>query len=273
MKKILLVMLLCVFSVTTVHALESPWEKKLPLKNATIDYKVTGTQKGKKTVYIKDYGKTTAEYRDTTMTVMGMKQLTNEATITTPDWQYDLDLQSKTGTKITNPQKYLIEEFKKLPKSKQKKVIKNVDEMGLATVEGMEGEFVKNATQILGYKCDKMSMMGATAYTISGTDLLLKSEASIMGMTINEVATKIKKGSVSSSKFKVPSDIRVSYDAESDRIMKENAKMIMESLVSGKAPSPSSMPQRSAENNDQTEDQDTVNQMKEMMQQMFGGQE
>ena len=77
-------------TATTAVALESPWEKKLPFKSAVIEYTITGTQKGTKTIYVKDYGQTVAEYRNISMTVIGMTQKENTMDITTPDWNTPL---------------------------------------------------------------------------------------------------------------------------------------------------------------------------------------
>jgi len=279
MKKIVISLLVMMLTPSFAAAVENPWEKKLPFKEATIDYAITGSSKGTKTIYVKDYGKTVAEYRNTSMTVFGMTKKENTIDITTPEWEYTIDLEGHTGTKMVNPEKYMIEEFQKLSKSDQQKVIKNSEELGMNTVHGMEGEITKNDTKILGYRCDKVSMMGVTVYTISGTPVLLKLESNMMGMKINETATRIKKGSVSSSKFKIPSGIKIQHDVHADQMAKMQAKNTIQSLLSGKMPA-GSMGQGQHRNESsegyQDEDQEgmspeQIQQMKQMMQ-MFGGQ-
>ncbi len=125
MKKIIISLLALMLTASIAAALESPWEKKLPFKEATIDYTISGNSKGTKTIYVKDYGRTVAEYRNTSMTVFGMTQKENTLDVTTPEWEYAIDLTEHNGTKMVNPEKYLIEEFQKLSKSDQKKIIKN----------------------------------------------------------------------------------------------------------------------------------------------------
>jgi len=50
-RKALIVLLIGLF-VTPALALESPWEQKLPFKNATINYDVSGMSSGSKTIFI-----------------------------------------------------------------------------------------------------------------------------------------------------------------------------------------------------------------------------
>lgn len=269
MKKIFISLLGLLLTAGIAAALESPWEKKLPFKEATIDYTITGTSKGTKTIYVKDYGRTVAEYRNTSMTVFGMTQKENAIDITTPEWEYSIDLVERTGTKMVNPEKYLIEEFQKLSTSDQKKVIKNSEELGMSTVDAVEGKVLKNETKILGYMCDKTSMMGVTVYTISGTPVPLKLESDMMGMKMNETATSVKKGNVSSSKFNIPSGINIEHDVQADQMSKIQAKNIIQSLLNGELPA---VGQGQYGDEDQERmSPEQMEQMKQMMQ-MFGGQ-
>jgi hypothetical protein len=279
MRKIIISLLALMLTASIAAALESPWEKKLPFKEATIDYTISGTSKGTKTIYVKDYGRTVAEYRNLSMTVFGMIQKENTIDITTPEWEYSIDIATHTGTKMVNPEKYLIEEFQKLSKSDQKKVIKNSEEMGMSTIDGVEGEISKNDTKILGYMCDKTSMMGVTVYTISGTPVPLKLESDMMGMKMTETATRVKKGNVSSSKFDIPSGINIRHDKQADQMAKIQAKNIIQSLLNGEMPSVSmGTGQYGDEDSEGYPDEDQermspeqMEQMKQMMQ-MFGGQ-
>ena len=281
MKKIVISLLVLMLTATTTAALESPWEKKLPFKAATIEYTITGTAKGTKTIYVKDYGRTVAEYRNLSTTVFGMTQSENTIDITTPEWEYSIDMAQHTGTKMINPIKYMIEAFNLLSKSDQKKVVKNSEELGLGIVDGVEGEIKKNDTKILGYMCDKTSMIGVTVYTISGTPIPLKLESDMMGMKMNETATSIKKGSAPSSKFKVPSGITMHHDEQADKMSKMQSKSIIQSLLKGELPF---APMDRYDDDDRGSDPDVgrykeqggmspeqIEQMKQMMK-VFGGQ-
>jgi len=276
MKQIIAFFLIGLFA-TSALALESPWEQKLPFKSATINYDVSGMSSGSKTLFVKDYGRTSAEYKETSLKVFGMKQEQKEFILTTPDWEYTADLVANTGTKNASMEKYLTLEFNQLSRVDQKKVIKNVEEQGVAMIEGMEGSLEKNAAKILGYSCDKATMMGAVVYTINGTSLPLKIEGSTLGMKFNEVATSIKKGRVDASKFELPSNVNFEYDAETDEQIHAQAKMIIQNLVSGQ-PATVSETTKSGQNGQATSEKQRNQLTPEQGQQlqnlmkMFGGQ-
>ena len=232
MRKALIVLLIGFFA-TSALALESPWEQKLPFKNATINYDVTGVTSGSKTIFVKDYGRTSAEYRETAMKILGMKKEEKAFILTTPDWEYTADLVYNTGTKNVNPTKFLTQEFNQLSRGDQKKVIENAENQGITMIEGVNGTVEKNAAELLGYSCDKATMMGTVVYTIHGTELPLKVESNTMGIKFNEIASGIKKGRVDASKFELPANIDFKHDKQADEMMQAQAKTIIQHLVSG----------------------------------------
>lgn len=249
------------------------WETKLPFEDATISYQITGTQTGNATTYIKNFGQTSAIYRETTFTIMGITNQENSLTITTPDWIYDLDLNSKMGSKQVNPQKLFAAEFRNLSAPEQNQFTANAENLGLSTIEGMDGNMEKNAAKLLGYSCDKVAMMGITVYSISHSDLMLKSETDMMGMKFTEVATQIKKGAVPAAKFKIPADIQVSHNPAADEMAKIHVEMTIQSILDGELPS-ARMKQYDptpGEQNQQDMPADMKEQMEKMME-MFGGQ-
>ncbi|PLY00537.1 MAG: hypothetical protein C0622_08805 [Desulfuromonas sp.] len=228
---------LALFVAVPALAVDNPWDVRLPFKEATVTYALSGTMKGERAIYVKDYGRTSAEYTTTSMTMMGFTQQQKEAIITTPDWEYTIDLMTATGTKQVNPQKYFIEEFSRLSSSEQKTVVRNAEALGYSTIEGLDGSIEKGVTNILGYQCDRAQMMGMTVYTISGTDFPLKVEGSTMGVKMSEAATGIDKGAPPAEKFVVPTNIRLSHDPEADRMMQEQARMTIQHLLEGELPS------------------------------------
>ncbi|MEA1988645.1 MAG: hypothetical protein U9N57_05475 [Pseudomonadota bacterium] len=100
--KTLIFLFTILFSSTSI-AIDNPWDIKLPFKEATIHFEVKGSMSGTKVLYIKDYGRISAEYSDTSMTMFGMKQQHKEVEITTPDWVYSVDLVHNKSSKKTNP--------------------------------------------------------------------------------------------------------------------------------------------------------------------------
>ncbi len=261
-----------VLSTAALAKETSPWEQKLPFKEAIISYKISGTQTGSSTLYLKDYGKKSALFRNVTTKIMGMSSQESTLNITTREWVYSIDLNEKTGMKQVNPEKYLIEEFNKLSAADQKKVAANVEEFGISFVTGMDGQVQKNAKKILGYNCDKTTMMGTTVYSISGIGLPLKTKSNMMGMKFKETATEIKKTSVPADKFMVPAGVKIKYSPEGDEVARNQAKMIIQSLLEDKQPNPEMDSNQPPEQQDdqQKAPAGMEEQMKSMMK-MFGG--
>ncbi len=230
MKKIIS-LLIILFSATSAFAVDNPWNTKLPFKNGIIDSKISGTMNGEKTIYIKDYGKIRAEYSNTSMKMFGVSKQQKEVIITTPDWVYTIDQVENTGTKQANLKKFMIQEFNSLSKTEQKKVVKNAESQGIATIEGMEGSLEENAAEIMGYSCDKVTMSGTIVYTISKTDLVLKMNGNMMGIQMNQAATNIRQESAPSSKFELPSNIVFEYDKQADQMMQDQAKIVIRELL------------------------------------------
>ncbi len=215
------------------YAVENPWDRPLPFKEATVEYQVDGTMKGSKTIYIRNYGRESAEYSDLSMSMFGMRQVQKEIEITTPEWVYHVDLEEGIGSKQTNPIKYFRQEFDRLSKSEQKTVVKNAEKYGLSMVEGMQGEVKKNAAKLHGYQCDMTKIMGSEVYSISGTGFPLKVVSNAMGMTQKEEAVKLSKGAVPTEKFALPDGIEFKSDPQVDKMMQEQAKAVIQNLLKG----------------------------------------
>jgi len=215
MKMRLVVVLTLVTLILPCMALgeNNPWDKKLPFNNATIHYTLSGMETGEEILYIRNYGQESARYRTTKTSMLGMTMENKSVEIMTPDW--------------INPQKLMIEEYNKLSAADQEKVVKNAEEMGTDFMSGMQGSLEKNVKEILGYSCDKISVMGSTIYTIHDTPLALHSESNIMGISVKSIATSLDTGAVSDKYFEYPAGIEPNPDPEADQV----AKMMAEQSI------------------------------------------
>jgi hypothetical protein len=221
-------------SLSLFASSNNPFEQRAPFQSATIHYSIGGSSEGDATLYVKEYGKYLAERETSKMSMFGFSKEEDKLTITTPEWVYNIDMLEKTGTKTTNMEKYLKQEYENLSSSDKKKVQKNAKKFGTNMAQTLGGDVKFNAAMIHGYSCDKATMMGMTSYSIHNTAILLKMEGSTLGMEIKKEATKIDNGSVSSSHFKIPEGISVTYDAQADAMMKQQAKSIIEMLLNPK---------------------------------------
>jgi len=211
-----------------VTAESNPWSRKLPFEQAVITYEISGMESGSEVLYIKDFGRTTARHRQTSIKMLGVIQARSSVEITTADWIYSFDLHDKAGSKSVNPRKLMVEEYNKLSEADQKKVSDNAQKMANVFTEGMQGRVEQNAKEILGYSCDRISAMGSTIYSIHGTGINLLSVTDLMGVKMKSVATSINKKGVDDKYFEFPPGITLKHDREAD----EMAQMMAQQTIS-----------------------------------------
>ena len=266
----LVVLILLPFSVAAGD--KSPWEAKLPFKNATIHYTISGMENGSEVTYIRDYGREVATYHTTKTSMMGMTMVNETVDIDTPEWLYQFDLTERTGTKSVNPQKYMIEEYNKLSRDEQKRVEENGEKMGISAAEGFGGNVQQNVKKILGYSCDRAEMMGTVVYSIHGSGLPLLVESNMMGMSMKVEATSVDEGKVADIFFQFPQGIEAKFDPQSDAIAREMAKQTIAMLKDPEsAGKQGGMPMMQGQQQQMSpEDQEQMQQAMEMLKGMFG---
>ncbi|MDK9706963.1 MAG: hypothetical protein OEL83_07910 [Desulforhopalus sp.] len=249
------------------------WEKQLPFKAATINYVIKGMEEGKETLYIRDNGRERATYRETISNVMGMKMANSTITIKNPDYIYTYDLQKQQGFKGVNPQKYMIEAYNKLSKAEQEKVRENAQKMGAAYTEGMGGTLQPNALEILGYSCDKVEILGGSStYLIHDTDITLKTEMNMMGMSMTMVAESVAKDKADDKFFEHPVGIVAEVDAQSDEMAKNMATQAIAMLKDPEDPKTTAMmPPKAATGGKKQMSKEEQEQMVQQMEQMMKG--
>ena len=232
MKRFSLAALCCMVSIWPflAAAAENPWEKQLPFAAASIHYQLSGSQEGIEDRYFRDHGRETATYRKAVTVMMGMKMVHDTVEIQDADWTYTYDLQEKTGTKSTNPLKYMTEEYNKLTAAEKEQVRRNAETMGASFMQGMNGKVEENVTTILGQSCDRTSMMGTTVYMIHGTAIPLKTETAMAGMKMASVATSFDEGNVDDRFFQHPAGIEAVHDREADEMARNMAAQTMAML-------------------------------------------
>lgn len=76
--------------------------KMYPFEKATLTYAVTGAQQGTQTIYIKDYGRTTAQHYEASVPSRDGTQQINVSTYTDPQWIYTYDFVARQGTRAPN---------------------------------------------------------------------------------------------------------------------------------------------------------------------------
>ncbi len=220
---------------TIVYAKQNPFEEKLPFKTAVIHYKLMGSQQGTEVLYVKRGYE--ARYTDTSMSMMGIKQVEKSIEITTPDYVYKVDLKEGKAVKHVNPQKIMKEEYERLSSHDKKIVRENVKKLGtteLGFFKGMGmGGMIKRLGEekLFGKVCDVIEVMGVKTWAWKGTGIVLKTEGNVMGMKISQVATKIEENvPIPETKFRVPNGIKIVTDPKADARFREMAKRFIEWL-------------------------------------------
>ncbi|MDA3844312.1 MAG: hypothetical protein PF588_08110 [Candidatus Kapabacteria bacterium] len=170
-------------------------------KSGTVEYKYSGTTKGTSTVYFDNYGSKRAEYSTLKTTVFGFSSESKTLDLFVNNFFYSIDLDKKTGTKMSWDD---IEEYQNKAVGSKKDRQKLAEEMW----EKMGGRKTGTGT-VLGKTCEIWEATTPPIKSWVWHNIPLKSEMSIMGMTIKIEATKISTGSVSASKFKIPSGIKI----------------------------------------------------------------
>lgn len=274
-KKIILLFVVMLLPVLAHADKKNPWEIKLPFKKATISYAISGVENGTETLYVKNYGKESAKYHKTTMNMMGMTKVNESVEFMDPEWIYIYDLQEQTGTKAVNPQKHMIEEYNKLNAAEKEQVIENSKKMAAGPMlGGMGGKIEENAIKILGYDCDKMTLMGTTVYTIHKAGLPLKTESNMMGMNMLIEATSIEKGDPPKKYFKHPEGITAVMDPDADAMARSMAKetiaMLKDPEAAEKASQNRPMMRPPAQQDMTPEEQQQMEQAMEALKNIFG---
>ena len=212
---------------------ETPWNRKLPFEQAVISYAVQGAETGTETLYVRDWGRERVSSHTTASTVQGRDAASNTVEITTPNWIYTYDLDSKTGEKAVNPVRFLIQAFLSLPLEERPIVAARADIMGIPTIPDPETVTEPNTDRILDFPCDRTRSTETVVYTLHGTDLVLRTEGIIMGRPYSMTATAIDLGQVPDHVFRHPESIWPRLIPESEAMAREMADQIIQSLRPG----------------------------------------
>jgi hypothetical protein len=170
--------------------------KKYPFKSAIVEYNISGTYTGTKTLYVDDYGYKEANKEETIMKFMGAIEKAHKAVIMIGSEHIEINYLHKTATKNNNPtHQYYAEN-----------VGKNYIEVGEKTLQKMG--FTKVGKEMVrGKLCDKWKG-SINLWTWKG--LTLKTETKLMGVHIVEEAVSVKiDEAVEASVFEIPEDMKI----------------------------------------------------------------
>jgi hypothetical protein len=212
MKKLLLLLITLIIAITFLSCGDSgkdesdnlgkesgsDFQKRYGIKSGVIEYIITGSQEGTKTLYFDSWGMRQAEYTRSVLSVGGFTKSLNLVNIIDGEFQYMINIDQNSGTKTRNPVLKSIEQLKDQ---------KGFNEFGEQMLLSM-GAYKIGSESFLGKDCDVYEMKSTGTKLWVWEWLTLKSETKSGGININLTATRINEGgSVSAEKFKIPEKI------------------------------------------------------------------
>ena len=193
MRKIVMGLLLVV--AVSVSAAEKA--SQFAVKSGSIKYELSGNTTGSKFLCWDNYGESTrTEVNSKSVTKMfgfSSESKANTISVIVKDKYWMANLIDKKGQTGKLP---YYKEMKDHVNGMTDKEQKQLEDDVLASMGGKK----LGTEKFMGYNCEVISAMGVKVWLYKG--VLLKSEANIMGIKNNEVATDIKFGKVNKAMFK-----------------------------------------------------------------------
>src|SRR5574338_244973 len=187
------------------------FQKRYGIKSGVIEYLITGSQEGTKTLYFDNWGMRQAEYTRSVLSFGGFTKSLNLVSIIDGEYQYMINIDQNSGTKTRNPILKSIEQLKDQ---------KGFNEFGEQMLLSMGANKI-GSDNFLGKDCDVYEMKNTGSKLWVWEWLTLKSETKSGGLNINVTATRINEGgSVPAEKFKVPEKV-VLNEVDLDNIENE----------------------------------------------------
>lgn len=202
-------------SNNTAKDSDSGFQKVFGLKSGVIEYVISGSQEGTKTLYFDNWGMKQAEYMRSILTVKGFTKPINKLSVIDGEFQYNINMDQNTGTRTRNP---ILRTMEQLAGQK------GFNEFGEQILLNMGANKI-GSENFLGKDCDVYEMRNTGTKLWVWEWITLKSETKSGGLEINLAATRINEGSVPDSKFKLPEKIilnEVDLDNIENEMREEN---------------------------------------------------
>jgi len=182
--------------------------KRYQIKSGVVEYTLSGTRKGTETIYFDNWGMREAKFTKAEMSMMGFTQKQNTLTLLDGETTYNIDLDTKTGTKMETPM------LKELAANN-----KDLTEAGEKMMKSMGG--VKIGTEVvLGKTCNVWEIRNMKSKTWVWKGVPLKTQVSMPSMEMTITATKFDEGAaIAADKFKIPSDVTITEGVDMKKML------------------------------------------------------
>lgn len=205
MKKLIIIVASTIISINSFA--QKANYKVFPFKTGIIEYKQEGNAKGTHVKYIDEYGYKQADYTETETKIFGFTNKESNGVILVGSKVYSIDYATNTASTAVNP----------VYSTYANSDGADYDEIGRESMAALGFSNSGKTENIAGKKCE--IWQGSLGRIWVWKSLALKSETTILGINITEIATKVTiNTSVPSSKFEVPENIEI----EEIQIMEES---------------------------------------------------
>lgn len=172
--------------------------KVFPFKTGIVEYKLEGNAKGTHIKYIDEYGYKQSDFTETETTVFGFTNKENKGVIIVGSKIYTINYSTNTASTSANP---VYNTYANYHGS-------NYEELGEKSMTSLGFSNTGDTETIAGKKCN--IWIGSLGKIWIWKNLALKSQTTVLGINITEIATSVKIDiHVSSNKFEVPENIKV----------------------------------------------------------------
>jgi len=187
------------------------FQKRYGVKSAIVEYDLSGSREGIKTLYFDDWGMRQAEYTRSVISVSGYTKALNLVNIIDGEYQYIINLDLRAGTKKRNPLLKQIEDLR---------YEKGFNGLGEQLLLQMGAEKI-GTDNFLEKDCDVYEIKKTGTKLWIWDWITLKSETNSRGINYAEVARKIDiDASIPSEKFAIPEKV-VLNEVDLDNIENE----------------------------------------------------
>ena len=176
------------------------FNKRYGVKSAIVEYTITGSQSGTKTLYFDNWGMRQTEYTNSVLEIGKFSKSINILNIIRDDANYIIDLDRNTGTKTKNPVNKLIAELQSQ---------KSFGEFG-EQILLKAGAIKIGQEEFLDKDCDIYEIKNTGSKMWIWKWIPLKTITKIGSVEINSVAKKIEVNvNVPEEKFTLPDNVTI----------------------------------------------------------------
>lgn len=200
-------------SASSQPATETPgYPKRYLVESGIVEYEMSGMQKGTETVYFDKWGWREAKYTNSELSIAGITRKESKLSIMDGDWIYNIDLESRTGTKIKNT---LLPQFIEAARKKGQ----TMTELGEEMMRNMGGE--KSGTDtVAGQPCDVWVSKQMDSRSCVWNGVTLRTEVTMGGMRMTSNATRFQgNAAVPADKITIPADVKITEGPDMKRVL------------------------------------------------------